>query len=51
LGPASAAADEILVCQNGLLHLPTLALTPPTPAFFALNALDYDFDAAAGTEH
>jgi hypothetical protein len=35
---------EILVCKNGLLHLPTRHLRPPTPAFFTLNALNYDFD-------
>jgi putative DNA primase/helicase len=34
---------EILVCKNGLLHLPTRNLLPPTPTFFALNTLEYDY--------
>jgi putative DNA primase/helicase len=40
---------EVLACANGLLHLPSLTenlpgfLVPPTPKFFSLNALDYDF--------
>ena len=38
---------EILACQNGLLHLPTLALQPATPTFFTRNALDFAFDIDA----
>lgn len=40
-------AREFLPCANGLLHLPTRVLTPATPAFFGLNAVDYPYDAAA----
>lgn len=40
----------IVVCSNGLLHLPTLELQPHTPLFFALNSLEFPFDSAAGTE-
>jgi putative DNA primase/helicase len=35
---------EILACDNGLLHLPSLALLAHTPLFFSRNALDYGFD-------
>jgi putative DNA primase/helicase len=45
--PASAAAAEIVPCANGLLHLPTGKLLPPTPTFFSLNAVDFDFDKHA----
>ena len=40
-------ASEILACQNGLLHLPTLALMPRTPLFYSHNALTFDYDAEA----
>jgi len=39
--------DEIISCRNGLLHVPTGELLPPTPRFFTRNALDLDFDPAA----
>jgi len=44
---------DLLVCKNGLVHLPAFVagdadyLTPPTPLFFNLNALDFDFAASA----
>ena len=38
---------EILSCENGLLHLPTLDLMPHTPAFFTHNAIDYRYDPQA----
>lgn len=41
-------AAEILSCRNGLLHLPTRKLIGHSPAFFALNAVDYAFDESAG---
>jgi putative DNA primase/helicase len=41
------SASEFLPCANGLLHLPTRALSPATPAFFGLNAVDYAYEAAA----
>jgi len=40
-------ANEILPCANGLLHLKTMVLYPPNPAFFSANALDYGYDPAA----
>jgi putative DNA primase/helicase len=40
-------AAEMVACANGLLHLPTSDLRSATPAFFSLNALDFEFDAAA----
>ena len=40
-------ATEIMPCGNGLLHLPTETLHPPTPKFFGLNALPFDYDADA----
>jgi putative DNA primase/helicase len=40
-------ADEIIVCSNGLLHLPTLTMMPHSPAFFSHNALDFCFDRDA----
>jgi len=38
---------DIIACANGLLHLPTGALLPHTPAYFTHNALDFAFDAVA----
>ena len=47
--PGSWPGDEILVCRNGLVHLPSLVagsteyMRPPTPTFFTTSALDCDF--------
>jgi len=44
--------DEVLVCRNGLVHLPSLVsgkrpyLVPPTPRFFSTSALDFDFSCS-----
>jgi putative DNA primase/helicase len=38
---------ETVVCPNGLLHLPTMQITPPTPDFFALSALGVPYDPSA----
>ena len=46
-GAEHPPANEMLVCQNGVLHLPTLVLHPHSPALFTLNALDYAHDATA----
>jgi putative DNA primase/helicase len=35
------AADEILACSNGLLHLSSLELLTHTPSFFTYNALGF----------
>jgi putative DNA primase/helicase len=40
---------DILVCPNGLLHIPTRALLPPTPDFFTLNGIDCEYNADAPT--
>ncbi len=40
-------ACEIVPCRSSLLHLPTMTTLPPTPAFFCVNALDYDPDPRA----
>lgn len=42
-------ANEILVCQNGLLHLPTGTQYPATDRFFTRNVLPFHFDATAPT--
>jgi putative DNA primase/helicase len=41
------AAAEMFPVANGLLHLPSGALYPPTPDFFGLNASDVEFDPDA----
>ena len=38
---------DMLPCRNGLLHIPSRELHPATPSFFALNGVDFDFDANA----
>lgn len=56
--PVTWPADEILVANNGLVHLPSLVtrkddcVRPATPRFFTQSALDYDFtlDAPCPTE-
>jgi putative DNA primase/helicase len=46
-GRASPPATEVLACTNGLLHLPTRKLSATTPAFFGLNAVDFNYDPDA----
>lgn len=41
-------ANELISCQNGLLHLPTRELLEHSPAFFALNCLPFAYDPLAG---
>ena len=38
---------EVIALRNGLLHVPSAELLPPTPRFFTRNALDLDFMADA----
>jgi putative DNA primase/helicase len=45
---ARPAANELVACTNGLLHLPTRKLLPHSPAFFSLNALEFAYDQEAG---
>lgn len=40
-------ATEILACANGLLHLPTLTLLPPTPTFFSPVAVRFAYASDA----
>lgn len=50
-------AAETLACSNGLLHLPSYLdgaqkhFHPPTPRFFSTCALDFEFNADAGSPH
>jgi putative DNA primase/helicase len=51
--PPPFQADQVLACRNALVDLPSFVggrpdyRCKPTPRFFSLNALDYDFDANA----
>lgn len=47
LATAGPSPLELIACRNGLLHLPTGELLPPTPEFFTRNAVDIAFDAGA----
>jgi putative DNA primase/helicase len=38
---------ECVSLRNGILHLPTLDLAPPSPQFFTRCALPFDFDPSA----
>lgn len=38
---------DILPCRNGLLHIPTRTLLPTTPAFFALNGVEFRYQPEA----
>jgi putative DNA primase/helicase len=40
-------AREFFAAANGLLHLPTRKLYPPTPAYFGFAASEVEFDAKA----
>ncbi len=40
-------AVELMACGNGLLHLPTGKIYPPTPDFFGISASEVIFDTAA----
>ena len=44
---ADYAAEEMLACANGLLHLPTGDLLPLTNDYFSLSATTYAYDPAA----
>ena len=37
-GHPAPPADELFACANGLLHVPTGVLYPPTPSYFGLTA-------------
>jgi putative DNA primase/helicase len=39
--------DQIIACENGLLHIPTREVLPHTPLFFTHNALDFAYQQKA----
>jgi putative DNA primase/helicase len=43
----TAPADEIVACQNGLVHWPTRALSKHTPRYYAHHAVAFDFNPKA----
>jgi putative DNA primase/helicase len=45
--PGDPPADEIIVCRNGLLHVPSRKLLPKTSRFFGVNSMPVDFDSGA----
>lgn len=46
-GRTDPPAPEILSCRSLNLHMPTGRILPATPALFAVNALDFDYNPAA----
>jgi P4 family phage/plasmid primase-like protien len=40
-------ANEIISFPNGLLHVPSGTMLPPTPRFFTRNALEFSYDPEA----
>jgi putative DNA primase/helicase len=44
---SSYPAEQIVACENGLLHLPTGKIIDNTPEFFTYNALDFAYDPDA----
>jgi len=48
LNRSTISPGEILVCRNGILHIPSLKVLKHTPAFFSLKCLPFDFDPEAG---
>ena len=43
----NAPPSDFILVRNGMLHIPTKELYPPTPDFFAVNALPVEYDADA----
>lgn len=48
-GRESPQANEIVVCQNGLVNVTTRELMPHTPLFFQHHAVSFDFDPQTPT--
>lgn len=46
-GATGQNPTELVACANGILHLPTQRLDPPSPAYFNLNAVPVRFDPTA----
>lgn len=38
---------DIMPCRNGLLHVPSRRLLSPSPTFFTVNGLEFEFDPDA----
>lgn len=47
LEPNGMDPRDCVLCTNGLLHIPSGQLLPPSPTLFSVNALDFAFNAAA----
>lgn len=45
--PADPPVEEVLICANGLLHLPTRTLLPPDRRLFSVNGSPVSYDPAA----
>jgi putative DNA primase/helicase len=41
------AITDCVLCQNGILHIPTRTIAPLTPQFFSLNPLDFAYTVDA----
>ena len=41
--------EDLIVCRNGMLHLPSRRMLPHSPLFFNLNSLPFDYDPKAST--
>jgi putative DNA primase/helicase len=46
-GRSGPPSTEVIACENGVLHLVTEQILPPTPAFFGLNAVDFSYQLNA----
>lgn len=46
-GPGAVPADEVIACENGLIHWPSRKLHPHTPRFYAHHAVPFAFDPKA----
>jgi putative DNA primase/helicase len=47
LKPGPVDPADIIVCRNGLLHIPDRTLIPHSPALFCHNAVDFDYEPDA----
>ncbi len=46
-GPSTLKADELIACENGLIHWPTRTLHPHSPRFYSHHAVPFTFDPNA----
>lgn len=47
LEPNDLDPRDCVLCTNGIIHVPSGELFPPTPTLFSVNALEFAFDADA----